>query len=180
MSKSECLGAEDYSKWRTLGKSDGLEGKVPQIEKRGQACAKHNVKIDRESYKIGYKEGLLTYCQPQNILNLALQGKGHGQGSWMLQTGGSYTNCPTERHEELSSYYNVGNNYYQAKEQLDGLEKGVASAKSSLQKNDLKQDMRDYYRGKISENSELLPSARNNFEEAKRGLIQFKRQNGLN
>jgi hypothetical protein len=98
----------------------------------------------------------------------------------MLQTGGSYTNCPTERHEELSSYYNVGNNYYQAKEQLDGLEKGVASAKSSLQKNDLKQDMRDYYRGKISENSELLPSARNNFEEAKRGLIQFKRQNGLN
>ena len=180
MSKSECLGAEDYSRWRTLGKNDGLEGKAPQIEKRGQACAKHNIKIDRESYKIGYKEGLFAYCQPQNILNLALQGKGQGQGNWMLQTGGSYTNCPPERHEELRSYYNVGNNYYQAKTQLDDLENGIASAKSNLQKNDLKQDVRDYYRGKISENSELLPSARYSFEEARRGLILFKKQNGLN
>ena len=44
----------------------------------------------------------------------------------------------------------------------------------------LKQDMRDYYHGEISENSELLPTARNNFEEARRGLLQFKKQNGLN
>ncbi len=60
------------------------------------------------------------------------------------------------------------------------MEKGIANAKSSLQKNDLKQDMRDYYHGEISENSELLPTARNNFEEARRGLLQFKKQNGLN
>ncbi|MEG0196929.1 MAG: DUF2799 domain-containing protein [Acinetobacter sp.] len=179
MSKSECLGADDYSRWTTLGKNDGLEGKMPQIEKRGQACAKHNIKINRDSYIVGYKEGLLAYCQPQNILSLALLGKGQGQGSW-LQAGGSYTNCPLSRHEELRSYYDVGNNYYQAKTQLDGLEKGIASAKSSLQKNDLKQDMRDYYRGKVSENSELLPSARNTLNEAKRELIQFKKQNGLN
>jgi hypothetical protein len=63
---------------------------------------------------------------------------------------------------------------------LDGLESGIASAKSNLQKNDLKQEQRDYYRGKISENSELLPSARNALNEAKRELIQFKKQNGLN
>ena len=63
---------------------------------------------------------------------------------------------------------------------LDDLEKGIASAKSSLQKNDLKQEQRDYYYGRISENTELLPLARNNFEEAKRELLQFKRQNGLN
>ncbi len=179
MSKDECLGADDYSRWTILGQNDGLAGKAPQIDKRGQACAKHHITIDREAYKTGYKKGLLAYCQPQNILTLALQGKGQGQGSW-LQAGGSYTNCPPERHEELRSSYTVGNNYYQAKTQLDGLESGIASAKSNLQKNDLKQEQRDYYRGKISENSELLPSARNALNEAKRELIQFKKQNGLN
>ena len=179
MSKDECLGADDYSRWTILGQNDGLAGKAPQIDKRGQACAKHHITIDREAYKTGYKKGLLAYCQPQNILTLALQGKGQGQGSW-LQAGGSYTNCPPERHEELRSSYTVGNNYYQAKTQLDSLESGIASAKSNLQKNDLKQEQRDYYRGKISENSELLPSARNALNEAKRELIQFKKQNGLN
>ena len=180
MSKTECLGAGDYSRWTILGQNDGLDGRAPQIDKRGQACAKHNITIDREAYKVGYRKGIAAYCKPQNIFNLALQGKGQGQGAWLMKNGGSYTNCPLELQDELRSYYNVGNNYYQAKTQLDDLEKGIANAKSSLQKNDLKQDMRDYYHGEISENSELLPTARNNFEEARRGLLQFKKQNGLN
>ena len=180
MSKSECLGADDYSRWTILGQNDGLEGKAPQIDKRGQACAKHHVAIDREAYKAGYRKGIAAFCKPQNIFNLALQGKGQGQGSWLLQNGGSFTNCPLEIQDELRSYYNVGNNYYQTKTQLDDLEKGIASAKSSLQKNDLKQEQRNYYYGRISENTELLPPARNNFEEAKRELLQFKKQNGLN
>lgn len=180
MSKNECLGADDYSRWTILGQNDGLEGKAPQIEKRGQSCAKHKIIIDREAYKVGYRKGIAAYCQPQNILSLALQGKGQGQGAWFLQNGGSFTNCPLERQEELRSYYNVGNNYYQTKTQLDDLEKGIASAKSSLKKNDLKQEDRNYFYSKITENTELLPSARTNFEEAKRNLIYFKRQNGLN
>lgn len=180
MSKTECLGAGDYSRWTILGQNDGLEGKAPQIDKRDQACAKHNVTIDSESYKVGYRKGLAVYCKPQNIFNLALQGKGQGQGSWLLQNGGSYTNCPLELQSELSSYYSVGYNYYQAKSQLEKLEKGIASARSSLKESSLKSEQREYYHGIISENTELLPSAKSSYEGARRELAQFKKQNGMN
>lgn len=180
MSKTECLGADDYSRWTVLGQKDGLSGIAPQIDKRGQACAKHNITIDREAYKVGYKKGLMAFCKPQNIFNLSLQDKGMGQGSWLLSNGGSLMNCPLEMQDELSTFYNVGNNYYQAKTRLNELQSGIASARSGLEKSDLKQENIDMLRGRIAENSELLPAAEENFENAKRILIQFKQQNGLN
>lgn len=164
MSKDDCLSAN----WPLIGQHDGISGAGSLMQKRGEACAKHKILIDRDQYTDGYKKGLKTYCNPQAVFDYALQGKGN------------YQSCPLEMHNELRPYYNVANNYYQAKKGLDSVEKNIASARSSLERSGLDQKSRDYYRSIISENSELLPQVRRNFQDAERSLQQFKQTQNFN
>ena len=163
MSKSECLNAN----WAAIGQRDGINGAGAKMQERGHACAKHEIAIDRKLYTEGYKKGLKTYCNPQAVFDFALQGKG------------DYQSCPLEMHNELRPYYSVANSYFSTKKNLNSIEQGIANARSSLQKSDLKEKDKSYYRGIVTRNSELLPQARRDFYEAERNLQQFKKSQSL-
>lgn len=159
MSKSECQNAN----WELIGQRDGISGAGSLSQARGQACAKHQINMNRKQYLDGYRKGIQTYCTPQTVFDYALSGKGN------------YQNCPLEMHTELRPYYNVAANYYAAKSKLESIENTLASARKNLNQAE-KKESRDYYRGQITESSELLPQARRNFDEAQRSLELFKRE----
>lgn len=160
MSKSECLNAN----WEFIGQQDGISGAGSLAQKRGSVCAKHNVGINRTLYAEGYKKGVKTYCNPQAVFEYAL----HGQGD--------YKSCPLEMHNALRPYYNVANNHYNAKSNLEAIEYKIAQAKSRLTQADSR-EMRDYYRGIITKNSELLGQTKRNLSQAENELNHFKKDN---
>ena len=73
----------------------------------------------------------------------------------------------------------MANIYFSTKKNLNSIEQGIANARSSLQKSDLKEKDKSYYRGIVIRNSELLPQARRDFYEAERNLQQFRKTQSL-
>lgn len=160
MSKNECINAN----WEFIGQHDGVAGAGSLAQKRGMACAKYKVEIDRSLYANGYKKGMKIYCNPQAVFEYAL----HGQGN--------YQSCPLEMHNELRPYYSTAKSYYDSKSNLEAIEYKIAQAKGRLTQSDSK-DLTDYYRGIIAKNSELLSQERRNLIEVEANLNQFKRDN---
>lgn len=159
MSKSECMSAN----WGLIGQNDGFNGNGSFMQKRAQACMKHNTILDNDAYARGYKKGLKNYCNPQTIFDYALQGKG------------TYQSCPMEMQNNLRPYYNAANNYYAANSKLKSLEDTIATAKTKMYDSDLKEEIRKSYRERYREASNKLNQAQREYNIAERDLQNFKR-----
>lgn len=73
MSPEQCASAD----WGAVGQSDGASGEaLTKAEKRGSACAKGGVTLDREAYLSGRERGLAQYCTPYNAFEI---GKVYGR-----------------------------------------------------------------------------------------------------
>lgn len=159
MSKSDCLSAN----WSLIGQNDGFNGNGSLMQRRAQACMKHNTILDNEAYTRGYKKGLKNYCNPQTIFDYALQGRG------------TYQSCPMEMQNSLRPYYNVAHNYYTANSNLKSLEDTIATAKAKMYDSDVKEETRKYYRERYNEANNKLGQAQREYNMAERDLMNFKR-----
>ena len=159
MSKNECLSAN----WGLIGQNDGYNGNGSFMQKRAQACMKHNAVLDTTAYTNGYKKGLKNYCNPQTIFDYALQGRG------------TYQSCPMGMQNNLRPYYNVAYQFYRANKSLKSIEDTIASAKSTMYNSDVKEEYRKSARERYNEASNKLGQIQREYNLAERELIQFKR-----
>ncbi|WP_249409203.1 DUF2799 domain-containing protein [Acinetobacter sp. SFB] len=159
MSKNECLSAN----WGLIGQNDGYNGNGSFMQKRTQACMKHNAILDTGAYTTGYKKGLKNFCNPQTIFDYALQGRG------------TYQSCPMEMQNSLRPYYNVAHNFYNANKNLKSIEDTMVTAKSNMYNSDLKEESRKYYRERYDEASNKLGQVQREYNMAEREILQFKR-----
>jgi hypothetical protein len=62
--------------WRELGESRGERGTGLYLDQYINECSQHNVQINTEAYKVGYKKGLIKYCTFESGFQL---GKRHDE-----------------------------------------------------------------------------------------------------
>ncbi|MGD2133214.1 MAG: DUF2799 domain-containing protein [Maricaulaceae bacterium] len=93
MSENECRVAD----WHALGYEDGAAGRpAGYVGERRQACARHQVGIDFDSYLEGRDRGLVQFCRPERGFNIGAQG------------GGYAGVCPAELEGPFLAEYEVG------------------------------------------------------------------------
>lgn len=107
LSESQCVASD----WQTVGYNDGAAGRTSsQLLKHQNACVKHGVVPDRETYLAGWRQGVEIYCTPEN---------GFAQGD----RGASYTNvCPSHLKDAFYDAYQQGRELYLAKAEIRTLE----------------------------------------------------------
>jgi hypothetical protein len=107
MSPQECKLAN----WHEVGRTDGMAGNSMHIfeERRGD-CAEANVKADTQAYLAGREQGLRTYCQMPNALQIGLRGESY-QGV-----------CPASIDPEFRRRHDIGFDVHSLRGKLDQLE----------------------------------------------------------
>lgn len=118
MSEQECM----VSDWRTVGFEDGALGRPPEtIGNYRQACAKHGVSPDFESYRSGHTEGVQSFCQPV---------KGFNYG----RSGAAYRGvCPADLEYEFVAAYNDGRHLYELEAAVRGADAQIAQRYRALE-----------------------------------------------
>jgi hypothetical protein len=118
LSKNECLQAD----WYELGYRDGSIGARRSLfQEHSDACLKHKVHADRQSYFKGRDEGLRVYCTHNNGFN---QGK----------AGSKYHRvCPPEVESDFLAGYTKGHEIYKYESQMAALENRLRSIERQIQ-----------------------------------------------
>ncbi len=74
MNKQQCLNAD----WRQVGFDvaaiENME-KTDAFESRKRACAKHNTTANWKQFEAGYVDGIVEFCQLNNVVNAGVKGK---------------------------------------------------------------------------------------------------------
>jgi hypothetical protein len=126
MSPQECKLAN----WREIGLTDGMAGKPMQVfEVRRGDCAEANVTADTHDYLVGREQGLRSYCQLSNALQIGLRGESyHGV-------------CPAAIDSEFRRRHDIGYDVHRMRGELaqmeiryGALEKGLRNKKIDLEK----------------------------------------------
>ena len=62
MSEQECRAGD----WDAIGRADGERGAPGnEVERRQQACARHEVTVNEDAWRAGYARGLEAFCTPK-------------------------------------------------------------------------------------------------------------------
>jgi hypothetical protein len=118
MNEQECMVTD----WRTVGFEDGALGRPPEtIGSYRQACAKHGVSPDLESYRSGHADGVQTFCQPV---------KGFNYG----RSGATYRGvCPADLEYGFLAAYNDGRHLYELESAVRSADSQIAQRARALQ-----------------------------------------------
>lgn len=110
LSESQCLASD----WKTIGYRDGLSGaQSSQLLRHQNACMKHGVAPDRETYLAGWNEGVYQYCDSGNAFNVG-------------ERGAAYNNvCPAEMRESFNAAYQEGRRLYLAQSEINSLNRAI-------------------------------------------------------
>ncbi len=93
MSKKDCL----QGNWQQAGYKDATRGNTTsRFETRTKACAKHGVAADKQTYLIGYREGVTQYCLPENAIDVGTRNDDY-RGI-----------CPADQQAEFLKHYILG------------------------------------------------------------------------
>jgi hypothetical protein len=104
LNKDECLNAN----WKIIGYEDGAHGHPPdRIGEHRQACAKHNIVPDMNTYQQGHAEGMRRFCQPRN---------GYQQGQNGYQYNGG---CPQDLEPAFVQGHKTGAEIYAVKNRIN-------------------------------------------------------------
>lgn len=72
-SAEQCAGAD----WYAMGEADGAAGQsMTALNDEIIACRPHGIAPDLDAYRAGRAEGLKSWCQPDVVLEAAVQGTG--------------------------------------------------------------------------------------------------------
>ena len=121
LSESQCVASD----WQTVGYRDGIAGNdSSQLLRHQNACVKHGVIPERESYLAGWEEGVRQYCLPEN-------GFAAGEG------GRRYANvCPEEMQSSFHAAYQEGRQLYLAQTEINSLSSAISRHESRLKQID--------------------------------------------
>ena len=99
LNESECVSVN----WTDLGSRDGQAGRPSlYVAEHVEACARHGLPVDEESWRMGWDTGIRVYCTPENGLNVGSR-------------GALYANsCPAELALAFRNAYDVGRDYHHA------------------------------------------------------------------
>ncbi|BCE02050.1 DUF2799 domain-containing protein [Marinicellulosiphila megalodicopiae] len=118
LNKDECKTGD----WETIGYEDGLRGELrSRVGQHREACAKHGVKIDLQSYNAGYDSGLTLYCQASNGYKMGLSGRVYNSV------------CPVELEADFLLGYHEGRDIYDLKRQLTQIEQTLINNTKSIE-----------------------------------------------
>lgn len=119
MNEQECLVTD----WRTVGFEDGSLGRpVESISGYRQACAKHGVAPDLESYRSGHADGVQNFCQPV---------KGFNYG----RSGATYRGvCPADLEYGFMAAYNEGRQLHDLEAAVRTTDAQIAQRARALEK----------------------------------------------
>lgn len=118
MNEQECL----VSDWRSVGFEDGARGRpVETIGNYRQACTKHGVSPDLESYRSGHADGVQSFCQP-------VRGFNYGR------SGATYRGvCPADLEYSFLAAYNDGRQLHELEAALRSADSQIAQRKRALE-----------------------------------------------
>lgn len=110
VSENQCKAGD----WQTLGYRDGALGqRSSRLLAHYDACVEIGVTPDRETYMLGWREGIAEYCRPDH---------GFAEGSRNVE----YRNvCPEELESAFLEGYSQGRLLYQARRAVADLEHAI-------------------------------------------------------
>lgn len=111
LSESQCVASD----WETVGYRDGLGGTASsQLLQHQNACVKHGIVPDRDSYLVGWHQGVELYCQPDN-------------GFAVGQRGGGYSSiCPGHLKDAYYAAYQDGRLLFTAQSEINRMNRQVS------------------------------------------------------
>jgi hypothetical protein len=117
LSESQCIASD----WETIGYNDGAQGKAnSQLLKHQNACVKHGIVPDRDAYLVGWNDGVINYCTPEN---------GYAQGRRGAANGNF---CPDTLRGAFGDAYQQGRTLYLAESEIRSLESAMASKEQTI------------------------------------------------
>lgn len=124
LSESQCIAGD----WQTVGYRDGTNGTASaQLLQHQNACMKHGITPDRDTYLLGWNEGVEQYCQPGNGFNVGKQG------------GGYSSICPAHLKNAYYTAYQDGRLIYNAQSEVDRINRQISQKQSRIEQ--LQEDM---------------------------------------
>lgn len=119
LSQEECLTGD----WQGIGYRDGLQGKTEAyLAEHQSACAEYKVSLNLADYLQGRKEGLKSYCRPENGYRLGRQGMEY-----------AYV-CPADLDAAFLAKYKQGLELYQQEKVVNNLEADIRKNKAEQTK----------------------------------------------
>lgn len=121
LSKEECLTGD----WYAIGYKDGVDGRVEAyLAEHKEACAEYNVSLKLEPYLEGRKQGLQTYCKPDNGYRVGRRGDEY-----------AYV-CPKSAEPAFMASYQRGRVLYQQETKVRELEEKIRELKDEIEEID--------------------------------------------
>ncbi len=121
LTPTECRIAN----WTQMGEQDGSSGRYDRIANHVDGCAQQQVAVSAasvEQYRVGYQQGLQSYCRPEVILDLA------------LSNSGNLSVCPARQQAVLRPYAQAGKRQYDAQQAVEETELKQHNLEAELQK----------------------------------------------
>jgi hypothetical protein len=117
LSKSDCLAGD----WARIGRQDGAEGRTrSRFSDHVEACQEYGVGPDRATYESGYREGLVSYCTPENGFDIGRRGR-------------VYENvCPASQEGDFLARYRAGKEIHDTESRLQSVDRNLAQLENSL------------------------------------------------
>lgn len=151
MTPTECK----MTNWGERGQQDAFAGQSERILSYADDCAAQQVplqQINIAAYRSGYQHGLGYYCQPNRIIEQALEGKG------------SVEICPLTSQQRLRPIYQRAKRVYDARQHLkqlnqeqDRLEQELTNPKThDVRHQEIRQRLRKLDRDGIDARDELM------------------------
>jgi hypothetical protein len=107
LNKAQCISAN----WFDLGVDNALSGKRSSyVAEHTQACAKHAITPDFETYKKGWESGVIKFCTAQSGWRYAMNGRYY------------HNTCSAQAEHDFLPAYRLGRKIRDKKDQLKELE----------------------------------------------------------
>lgn len=164
MTKEQCLEA-NASSWEHIGYVDGGDGQDPEgrLELHRDACKEVRVLPDRNSYMVGWKNGLVNYCTPEKAYEVGRNG--YSSNSRF---------CPPQIRDLFEDNVDLGRRVYNLRMELNSLESEINGYENKLSDKKLSNEARRDLHAKIRNRDRELSHLRMLLREAEaEPLIRF-------
>lgn len=118
VSEHQCVAGD----WQTVGYRDGSAGyRSTALLAHQDACGEHGIVPDRQSYMIGWEQGVREFCEPNNGFAVGERGQSHNNV------------CPDDLRGPFLSAYQQGRSLYQARLDVANLEHTLGQRQARLE-----------------------------------------------
>lgn len=118
VTESQCIAGD----WQTVGYRDGSNGlRSTQLLQHQDACVQYDVIPDRQSYMLGWNEGVREYCSPHNGFAVGERGERY------------YNICPAALDHDFQAAYAEGRQLYLARAAVNALERKIGQRERRLE-----------------------------------------------